>query len=96
LSCSSGAPQPRWQNGKRLRPRASFKAPPPKRETIPGAHSGVGDAMADWLAYGLEDVYADQPEMGVIRRHKTVSGLIKYSPKGRNRLTGPRPGAFSR
>ena len=38
--------------------------------------------MADWLAYGLEDAYADQPEMGVIRRHKTVSGLIKYSPKG--------------
>ena len=38
--------------------------------------------MADWLAYGLEDVYADQPEMGVIRKHKTVSGLIKYQPKG--------------
>ena len=38
--------------------------------------------MADWLAYGLEDAYADQPEMGVIRRHKTVSGLIKYPPKG--------------
>jgi hypothetical protein len=38
--------------------------------------------MADWLAYGLEDVYADQPEMGVIRKHKTASGLIKYQPKG--------------
>ena len=38
--------------------------------------------MADWLAYGLEDVYADQPDMGVIRKHKTVSGLIKYQPKG--------------
>src|SRR5204863_3564710 len=34
------------------------------------------------LAYGIEDAYADQPEMGVIRRHKTVSGLIKYQPKG--------------
>ena len=42
----------------------------------------LGDAMADWLAYGLEDVYADQPDVGVIRRHKTVSGLIKYQPKG--------------
>jgi len=38
--------------------------------------------MADWLAYGLEDAYAEQPEMGVIRKHKTVSGLIKYQPKG--------------
>jgi hypothetical protein len=38
--------------------------------------------MADWLGYGLEGVYADQPDMGVIRKHKTVSGLIKYQPKG--------------
>ena len=42
----------------------------------------LGDAMADWLAYGLEDAYAEQPEMGVIRKHKTVSGLIRYQPKG--------------
>jgi hypothetical protein len=38
--------------------------------------------MADWLSYGLEDAYADRPEIGVIRRHKTVSGLIRYQPKG--------------
>jgi uncharacterized protein len=42
----------------------------------------LGDAMADWLAYGLEDAYAERPDMGVIRKHKTVSGLIKYQPKG--------------
>ena len=60
------------------------KAPPPeKRNTVPERHILVlGDAMADWLAYGLEDVYAEQPDMGVIRKHKTVSGLIKYQPKG--------------
>ena len=60
------------------------KAPPPeRRNTVPERHILVlGDSMADWLAYGLEDVYADQPEMGVIRKHKTVSGLIKYQPKG--------------
>ena len=60
------------------------KAPPPeKRDTVPERNVLVlGDAMADWLAYGLEDAYADQPDMGVIRRHKTVSGLIKYQPKG--------------
>src|ERR1700722_7884263 len=60
------------------------KAPPPeKRETVPDRTVLVlGDGMADWLAYGLEDAYSDQPEMGVLRRHKTVSGLIKYQPKG--------------
>src|ERR1700694_2334763 len=60
------------------------KAPPPeKRETVPERNVLVlGDGMADWLAYGLEDAYAEHPNMGVIRRHKTVSGLIKYQPKG--------------
>jgi hypothetical protein len=66
-------------------PRQDFsRAPPPaKRDTTPERNVLVlGDAMADWLAYGLEDTYAEQPDMGVIRRHKTVSGLIRYQPKG--------------
>jgi len=60
------------------------RAPPPeKRDTVPERNVLVlGDAMADWLAYGLEDAYAEQPDMGVIRRHKTVSGLLRYQPKG--------------
>src|SRR3954470_3527728 len=60
------------------------KAPPPeKRETVPERNVLVlGDGMADWLAYGLEDAYSERPDMGVIRKHKTVSGLIKYQPKG--------------
>src|SRR6266446_650668 len=60
------------------------KAPPPeKRETVPERNVLVlGDGMADWLAYGLEDAYAERPDMGVIRKHKAVSGLIKYQPKG--------------
>jgi hypothetical protein len=62
------------------------KAPPPQKRdatTVPEHNVLVlGDAMADWLAYGLEDAYAEQPDMGVIRRHKTVSGLIHYQPKG--------------
>jgi uncharacterized protein len=60
------------------------KAPPPeKRDTVAERNVLVlGDAMADWLAYGLEDAYAEQPDMGVLRRHKTVSGLIHYQPKG--------------
>ena len=80
------APQPRWDRRQAPSPvREDFsKAPPPeKRDTIPERHILVlGDAMADWLAYGLEDAYAEQPDMGVIRRHRTVSGLIKYQAKG--------------
>src|SRR6516225_10563696 len=60
------------------------KAPlPEKRETAPEHKVLVlGDGMADWLAYGLESTYAEQPEMGVIRKVKNTSGLIKYQPKG--------------
>src|SRR5882672_5946305 len=80
------APQPRWERGQTPPPvREDFsKAPPPeKRETVPERRILVlGDAMADWLAYGLEEAYSEQPDMGVIRKHKTVSGLIKYQPKG--------------
>jgi hypothetical protein len=66
-------------------PRQDFsRAPPPaKREAAADRNVLVlGDSMADWLAYGLEDAYSEQPDIGVIRKHKTVSGLIKYQPKG--------------
>ncbi len=62
------------------------RAPPPEKRDptiVPERNVLVlGDAMADWLAYGLEDAYSEQPDMGVIRKHKTVSGLIKYQPRG--------------
>src|SRR6201997_1871154 len=60
------------------------KAPPPeKRDAIPERNVMVmGDGMADWLAYGLEDAYVEQPDMGVIRKAKNTSGLIRYQPKG--------------
>ena len=38
--------------------------------------------MADWLAYGLEDAFADQPEVAVDRQNKYNSGLLRYDPKG--------------
>ena len=67
----------------RYRENYSRAPPPEKRETVPERNVLVlGDAMADWLAYGLEDAYADQPDMGVIRKPKTYSGLIQYQPKG--------------
>lgn len=66
-------------------PRQDFsRAPgPAKRDTVAERNVLVlGDAMADWLGYGLEDAYSEQPDMGVIRKHKTISGLIKYQPRG--------------
>jgi len=60
-------------------------APPPEKRETPAERNVLvlGDAMADWLAYGLEDAFAEQePDLGVIRKHKTVSGLIRYQPRG--------------
>ena len=62
------------------------KAPPPEKRDpniVPERNVLVlGDGMADWLAYGLESAYTEQPEMGVIRKVKNASGLIQYQPKG--------------
>ena len=45
-----------------------------------------GDSMADWLAYGMETAYADTPEMAIVRKHRTQSGLIRqevrHDPRG--------------
>jgi uncharacterized protein len=42
----------------------------------------MGDDMADWLAYGLEDVFSDTPEVRVVRKNKLDSGLLHYDGKG--------------
>ena len=76
---------PFQQQAPQQAPRQDFsRAPgPAKRDTVPERNVLVlGDAMADWLGYGLEDAYSEQPDMGVIRKHKTISGLIKYQPRG--------------
>ena len=64
----------------------SSRAPPPAKRLNPLAPEKnvlvLGDAMADWLAYGLEDALLDTPELGVVRKANRLSGLIKYQPKG--------------
>lgn len=79
-------PPPRQQQHQQQQRPAennSHAPPPEKRDTVPERNVLVlGDAMADWLAYGLEDALSETPDMGVIRKHKTVSGLIRYQPKG--------------
>ncbi len=75
--------QPAPRRERVIREDYSHAPAPEKRETVPERTVLVlGDAMADWLAYGLEDTYADQPDMGVIRKPKTYSGLIRYQPRG--------------
>ena len=67
------------------RRREDFSRAPQSDKTNASAERNVlvlGDSMADWLGYGLEDAYSEQPDMGVIRKHKTVSGLLRYQPKG--------------
>jgi len=73
----SQAPRRREDFSRAPAPEKRDNAPTPERNVLV-----LGDAMADWLAYGLEDAYSEQPDMGVIRRHKTVSGLLRYQPKG--------------
>ena len=80
-------PYQRVPRPRQIRPqvREDFsRAPSPeKRETVPERRVLVlGDGMADWLAYGLEEAYAERPDIGVIRKARNTSGLIKYQPKG--------------
>src|SRR5664279_2186148 len=42
----------------------------------------MGDSMADWLAYGLEGAFSDSPEIGIVRKNKIHSGLLRYEAKG--------------
>jgi hypothetical protein len=37
--------------------------------------------MADWLGYGLDEKYADEPEIGVERKIRATSGLVRYDVK---------------
>src|SRR5208282_3386881 len=63
-------------------PVESYKAPPPRKLETPPTSTVVvvGDSMADWLAYGLEETLADSPEIGVVRKIRPTSGLIRYEP----------------
>jgi hypothetical protein len=74
-------------------PAERKEAPPPDYSHAPSAQRKtdqappttpivvMGDAMADWLAYGLEEAYSEQPEIGILRKHRTTSGLIRYDPR---------------
>jgi len=59
------------------------KAPPPRKLETPPSQTVVviGDSMADWLGNGLDENYAEQPEIGVERKIRATSGLVRYDAK---------------
>ncbi|MEI8147007.1 MAG: SGNH family hydrolase [Alphaproteobacteria bacterium] len=75
------------------RPRAARRTAPAVAEAIrpqrerpdpneprpePTTHVLVlGDNLAEWLSYGLEEAFEDVPELGFLDRSKTSSGLVK-------------------
>jgi uncharacterized protein len=67
-----------WQSGPE-RPVDASRAPPPRKQEGAPAKTVVvmGDSMADWLGFGLEDAFAETPEIGVSRKFRTYSSLIR-------------------
>src|SRR6516225_7567027 len=64
------------------RPREVEKEQPPDYSHAPPATPRkdatvkvvvMGDANADWLAFGLEDAFSEKPEIGIVRKHRTDS-----------------------
>ncbi|HMF24934.1 MAG TPA: DUF459 domain-containing protein [Pseudolabrys sp.] len=84
-----GSRQPYDNNPEQQAPVDNSHAPPPRKpdpkaEPVTPTTSIVvlGDGMADWLAYGLEDAFSDSPEIAVVRKNKIHSGLLRYDAKG--------------
>jgi uncharacterized protein len=72
----------------RAAPRAeNNRAPAPKRTPAETGKRALvlGDSMADWLGYGMEETFAesdaDGGEWSVTRKHRTGSSLIRNAPR---------------
>jgi hypothetical protein len=69
-------------------PKADYSSAPPAARRSPESAAQItspilvlGDAMAEWLAYGLEDAFSEKPEFGVVRKHRSFAGLVRYDPR---------------
>jgi len=64
---------------RRLHPQPDLPATAPAPRKLEQAPTRVGlvigDTMAEWLAYGLEEAFAETPEIGVVRKIKASAGL---------------------
>jgi uncharacterized protein len=61
-------------------PVEATKPPPPRKVETPPTETVwvIGDAIGEWLAYGLEETMADTPQVGIVRKIKPWSGLVRY------------------
>jgi uncharacterized protein len=57
----------------------SIKPPPPRKVEMAPAQTVlvVGDSSGEWLAYGLELVFAETPQVGIVRKIKPDLGLVR-------------------
>ncbi len=76
--------QPREQQ--RVQVQGDPSRPPPPT-LKPGVTSNVmvfGDQLAEWLAYGLEDAFTETPELGIMRKMRPYTGLIRLETRWEN------------
>jgi uncharacterized protein len=78
-------PQQRQPRDHTQETNESSRAPAPRKTDSNVAPTTsivvMGDDMADWLAYGLENVFSDSQDIGVVRKNKLYSGLVRYDAK---------------
>jgi len=81
---------PQWNNQgvpfgqERHAPAESTRAPAPRRPDVAPTVNVVvfGDSMSEWLAYGLEEAFAETPEVGILRKPRANTGLIRVEQRG--------------
>jgi uncharacterized protein len=66
-------PYRRQQVYESIKPPAARKTETPPAETV----VVIGDSFGEWLAYGLEQVFAETPQIGIVRKIKTDFGLVR-------------------
>src|SRR5215831_14890121 len=77
-------PDRRYDPNREREAPVDYSRAPPSSQKKPEATTSIvvmGDANADWLAYGLEDAFSEKPEIAVVRKHRTDSGLIRYDQR---------------
>jgi uncharacterized protein len=68
----------------RQAPVESSRAPAARKPEAPPSINVMvfGDSLAEWLAFGLEEAFADTPEIGIVRKTRPNTGLIRVEQRG--------------
>ncbi|MEA2929591.1 MAG: uncharacterized protein QOG38_2019, partial [Hyphomicrobiales bacterium] len=75
--------QPRQQVQQQYDPTRPPPAPS-RRADAPAPSAQVmvfGDSLAEWLAHGLEVAFAETPEIGIVRKSRLQTGLIRIETR---------------